>query len=142
MIAHSVSEAWEYADQIFPSDYEYDPAASARAGYPVYASTADSGAWISDLGDRLEVNLADGQTVNIWVQTPEFLEGDIEDALHVINDAIYEIEDKIGGRLQSATGIDDALKLLYAAYGKIARILTKDYPESKLYRQFNLQYAE
>ena len=27
-------------------------------------------AWISDLGNRLEVNLPDGESVNIWIQAP------------------------------------------------------------------------
>ena len=27
-------------------------------------------AWISDLGNRLEVNLPDGKSVNIWIQAP------------------------------------------------------------------------
>ncbi len=46
-------------------------AASERAGYPIYYSTAsDVNAWISDLGNRLEVNLPDGKSVNIWIQAP------------------------------------------------------------------------
>jgi hypothetical protein len=61
--------AWAEADKIFPTDYEKDAAASERAGYPVYYSTAAGvNAWISDLGDRLEVNLPDGKSVNIWVE--------------------------------------------------------------------------
>ncbi len=27
-------------------------------------------AWISDLGNRLEVNLPDGESANIWIQAP------------------------------------------------------------------------
>ena len=58
--------------QDFPTDYEKNGGASNRAGYPVYRSTAgDINAWISDMGDRLEVNLPDGGSVNIWIEESE-----------------------------------------------------------------------
>lgn len=57
--------------KIFPTRYEHDASRSERAGYPIYYSTAsDVNAWISDLGNRLEVNLPDGKSVNIWIQAP------------------------------------------------------------------------
>lgn len=68
MKVSSRQEAWREADRIFNTDYMKDDAASANAGYPVYWSTADGvNAWISDLGDRLEVN-QDGRSVNIWIE--------------------------------------------------------------------------
>lgn len=68
----SREEAWIEADSVFPCDYMHDSARSARAGYDTYFSTSpDVYAWISDLGDRLEVNLPDGSTVNIWIDEPE-----------------------------------------------------------------------
>jgi len=69
----SISEAWNKANEIFPTDYERDGDRSSRAGYPVYSSTAD-GHWydyICDLGDRLELNLSNGDTVNIWIKADE-----------------------------------------------------------------------
>ena len=57
--------------KIFPTRYEHDASRSERAGYPIYYSTAaDVNAWISDLGNRLEVNLPDGKSVDIWIQAP------------------------------------------------------------------------
>lgn len=65
----SIKDAWTAAQKIFHTDYEYDTIRSARAGYPIYHSTADGvNAWISDLGNRMEVNLPDGKTVNIWIE--------------------------------------------------------------------------
>ena len=40
-------------------------------GYPIYHSKASGvNAWISDLGNRLEINLPDGESANIWIQAP------------------------------------------------------------------------
>lgn len=67
----SIKDAWAEANKIFPTDYEHDTSRSERAGYPIYYSTAAGvNAWISDLGNRLEVNLPDGKSVNIWIQAP------------------------------------------------------------------------
>ncbi len=66
----TTAQAWNKANEIFPTDYERDNSRSERAGYPVYSSTAD-GHWydyICDLGDRLEINLSNGDTVNVWVK--------------------------------------------------------------------------
>ena len=69
MTAKNFQEAWEAAAAIMPTDFEHDSARSAAAGYPVYYSTAFAvEAWISDLGDRLEVNLPNGKSINIWIE--------------------------------------------------------------------------
>ena len=67
--AYSEEEAWNIANQIFPTDYEYDAALSARAGYPVYPSTCSDYrfAKINDLNARLEVVFEDYTCVNIWI---------------------------------------------------------------------------
>ena len=69
MTVNSIEKAWIAANEIFPTDYLKDEKASANAGYPVYRSTADGvNAWISDLGNRLEVNMEDGRSINIWIE--------------------------------------------------------------------------
>jgi hypothetical protein len=68
MKAASVKEAWNIADGIISGDYIHDGYRSQRAGYDVYVSTNGSGEYISDLGNRLEVNKADGTSVNIWIE--------------------------------------------------------------------------
>ncbi len=71
MTVTSIRDAWAEVQKIFPTRYEHDASRSERAGYPIYYSTsADVNAWISDLGNRLEVNLPDGKNVDIWIQAP------------------------------------------------------------------------
>lgn len=72
MKAHSTQEAWNIANEIFPTDYEKDEESSQRAGYPIYRSTAEGRYYdyICDLNNRLEVNLADGnRSINIWIES-------------------------------------------------------------------------
>ncbi len=64
--------AWQEADRLFPTDYEYDEGSKQRAGYPIYRSTVkDVNAWISDLNCRLEVNVEQKDhsisSTNVWV---------------------------------------------------------------------------
>lgn len=143
MKVRSKNEAWNKADAIFPTDYIKDEVRSKKAGYDIYYSTAQSvHAWISDLGDRLEVNLETGETINIWIEEePRFKEYQIADALSVINDAIYDIDDKVDSKLANATGIKEARDKLYEAYKVIAKILKEQHPDSTLYKEYNLQDA-
>ena len=72
MIVSSVQEAWKLANKLFPTDYKKDEERSSRAGYPIYHSTADGvNAWISDLGNRLELNYSNGESENIWIEEDE-----------------------------------------------------------------------
>ena len=137
---NSNAAAWRKADEIFPTDYEYDSGGSHRAGYNVFWSTRPGyNGWISDLGDRLEVNFPNGDSVNIWIEEkPEFPEYAIEDALKVIDEAIYQIDDMILPGLQKRIGMDKAREQLYAGYKALADLLKKDYPGSKLYDRYNL----
>lgn len=143
MKVNSKEQAWVEADKLFPTDYIKDEKKSDTAGYDIYYSTCDGvNAWISDLEDRLEVNLATGETVNIWIEEePQFKEYQIAEALRVINDAIYEIDDNVNSKLAEVTGIREARDKLYDAYGAIAKILKSQHPDSELYAEYNLQYA-
>ena len=138
MTVNSRAKAWDEADKLFPSDYIKDEAKSERAGYDIYTSTAEGvNAWICDLGDRLELNTAAG-TINIWIETTDISEYQIADALAVIDDAIYEIDDKIGDSVAKATSIGEARRKLYSAFGELAAILLERYPESALFEKYNL----
>lgn len=74
MQVRTVKDAWELANKLFPTDYIQDTESSQRAGYPIYRSTAEGNdSWISDLGNRLEVNIwiedDDGvESTNIWIE--------------------------------------------------------------------------
>ena len=63
------ADAFNVAARFMPGDWEDDRQASARAGYPVYRCYGDGlyYNYICDLGNRLEVNLGDGSTVNVWI---------------------------------------------------------------------------
>ena len=143
MKVKSKQEAWREADIIFPTDYMKDNIRSNRAGYDIYYSTAAGvDAWISDLGDRLEVNMENGEAVNIWIDDePQFAEYQLADALSVISDAIYAIDDNILPNLQKATGLDEARAKIYGAYAEIAKILKAQNPDSRLYDMYNLKDA-
>lgn len=67
MKAKNLCEAWTMAAEIFPTDYNKDDESSSRAGYPIYRSTTRNYCYICELGDRLEINLDDGRTINIWI---------------------------------------------------------------------------
>lgn len=72
MTVISIQTAWERAKALFPGDFAKDEARSANVGYPIYHSTMDGvNAWISDLGNRLEVNLPNGSSFNIWIEKPK-----------------------------------------------------------------------
>lgn len=68
-------QAWAEANRLFPTDYEQDEASTKRAGYPIYESTSSlNRSWISDLGNRLELNIwGDNgvETTNIWIEEDE-----------------------------------------------------------------------
>jgi hypothetical protein len=143
MKVNSKQEAWGHADEIFPTDYIKDDVASTAAGYDIYTSTAEGvNAWISDLGDRLEVNLETGKTINIWIEEePKFPEYQFADALREISTAIYKLDDNVTLKFQKATGIDKTIDKLYGAYAEIAKLLRSQHPDSKLYAQYNLSEA-
>ena len=143
MTAKNPKEAWSKADELMPCDYMYSVERSARAGYDIYYSTAEGvAAYVCDLGDRLEVNLPNGDSVNIWIERrQEFAEGEIAEALEIIDDAIYQLDDKISAKLSERVGIAEARNKLYNAYAVIAEILKEQYPESKLIKKYNLQDA-
>lgn len=143
MKVKSIGAAWRAAVEIFPTDYERSSERSAAAGYDIYTSTVEGvAAWISDLGDRLEVNLSDGETVNIWIvadELPQVSECQIGDALRVIDACLYRIEDNITLELQAALGLDEARKTIYAGFGRAAELLQRYYPTSALFDMYNLR---
>lgn len=65
LIANSRSSAFEITGQLLDEVFNYDNFKSDRAGYPIY--TCESGAYVCDLEDRLEINFANGLTKNIWI---------------------------------------------------------------------------
>ena len=91
MKAQNIKEAWQAAGAILGTDYIIDDTSSNRAGYSIYRSTQeDNNGYICDLGDRLEVNLQNGKSYNIWIQTTEEpkKENDIKNITNIINSMV------------------------------------------------------
>lgn len=60
-------EAWKLVTLLTQDEFVYDYLRSDRAGYPIFYDTdLDSKVYLCDLGDRLELNYADGTSQNIW----------------------------------------------------------------------------
>lgn len=70
ILVNSSLEAWECFHDLFKWDIVCDESDSERAGYKVYRDPTEANNWVSDLGDRLEVNTKDGKTINIWIACP------------------------------------------------------------------------
>ena len=61
-------QALRQAETILGTGFTYDSKKSENAGYPIYVSTMEgNNGWISDLGTRLEVNLHNGTSINVWI---------------------------------------------------------------------------
>lgn len=87
MKAADVSSAWEMATLLMPVDFREDLDRSKRAGYPVYYSTdPDVPAWISDLGCRLEVNLSEGKSINILIESNDPVTAEVAAAVDSFNE--------------------------------------------------------
>lgn len=67
----SLKEAWECFHSLFGWNVFYDESSSEHAGYKIYRDCADFNKWVSDLGNRLEVNTKDGKSINIWIDNIE-----------------------------------------------------------------------
>lgn len=79
----STEEAWSKANELFPTDYEYDTNRSAKAGYPIYWTTcSDAIAWISDICVALELNIQheNGEIETIKIDIEEEPKAEKEEA--------------------------------------------------------------
>lgn len=68
----TLQDAWDMVNKFFPDDYEPDSDSIERAGYEIYRSVKEYYNYICNLGDRLEINLKEGnRTINIWIVPEE-----------------------------------------------------------------------
>lgn len=83
MTATTEYKAWEKAKEIANTGFTLNKWKTERAGYKVYDAADESGTTVSDLNTRLELNLADGRTFNIWIveDNKELLEREITEAI-------------------------------------------------------------
>jgi len=66
MKVKSMTEAWEIAHTMI-DDLQFDNIRTERGSGKTW-SKPDTNETVIDLGDRLEVNTADGKTTNIWIE--------------------------------------------------------------------------
>lgn len=92
MKAQNINEAWTMAAEIFPTDYTKDDESSSRAGYPIYRSTSRNYCYICELGDRLEINLDDGRTINIWINPEEDENGNPAEEIRAAVVSMHDME--------------------------------------------------
>lgn len=125
MVVRTMAEAWKIADEQTSADYEYDAGRSARAGYPVYYTTAEGATeYICDLGDRLEVNRADGQTVNIWIKS-DLTDDEKREIRAYIDDFLYRLEDNFSfNPALDRYGLRDVMKRLDAIWDELGGVRT------------------
>ena len=66
-------DAWKWVHEMFPNTQWYlDHESSDRAGYITYRDTEEFYNYVCELGDRVEVNLKEGnQTINLWIEKEE-----------------------------------------------------------------------
>lgn len=108
MKANSIQEAWGIVNQIFPTDYEKDEDSSQRAGYPIYRSTADGRYYdyICDLGNRLEINLEDGnKTINVWIEAKAEPDNNKESV-----EAMHSAKE-LGKTISTLFGLENCIKI-------------------------------
>ena len=62
-------DAWNWVHETYKGkQWYYDDIASEKCGYKIYRDTEEYYNYICCLGDRLEVNLKEGnQTINLWI---------------------------------------------------------------------------
>ncbi|MCI8365846.1 MAG: hypothetical protein HFG34_13005 [Eubacterium sp.] len=72
MKVKNIQQAWLEACKLVDEDSLIkDYEATERAGYDIYRDYNEYYNYICILGDRLEVNLANGKSINIWIEQPE-----------------------------------------------------------------------
>jgi len=89
MTVRTKEQAWTEVDKIFPTDYEKDQDASARAGYDIYKHSSNSDR-IADLGNRLEV-IVNNKATNIWIDE---LKLKLKDFLKMVKEPVQIIVKK------------------------------------------------
>ena len=72
MKVKNIQQAWIEVHKLIDEDnLMKDYEATERAGYDIYRDYKEHYNYVCCLGDRLEVNLANGKSINIWIEHPE-----------------------------------------------------------------------
>ena len=103
IVVKSNEDAWVQAAEILGCSFYYDKEASTKAGYAIHKGISEVNCWISDMGNRLEVNMSNGDTVNIWIEEDErFTAAEVK---LIVNNARREL-DAIANIVDFVKGMD------------------------------------
>ena len=88
-------DAWKWVHEMFPNKQWYlDHESSERAGYKTYRDTEEFYNYVCELGDRLEVNLKEGNhTINLWIESdsPEAVDEDANANERAGSEKVYNL---------------------------------------------------
>lgn len=75
--------------------FELDEEASSKAGYNIWRSVARYNDYICELGDRLEINYANGKSENIWIDDGSAEIAKLKDTIAEKNLEIIKLKAKL-----------------------------------------------
>jgi hypothetical protein len=136
-------QAMDLAKQLLEAHELYEnEEKSSDAGHPVFLYGGESRR-ADDFGDRIVVS-RDGESLTIVIDPLRDLRYDqVTDALDLLNDILYDIDDKMPSVIEDNTHIGEARRLLYGAWAEIREILIKRFPDraDALIKKFHLDEA-
>jgi hypothetical protein len=127
-------DAWKWVHEMFPGTQWYlDHESSERAGYKTYRDTEEFYNYVCELGDRVEVNLKEGnQTINLWIEKeepeikPETYKIEFNDVeLIIVKGALYRLStsfnelDTVSGNSNNLNASITCLELIKRINGAI-----------------------
>lgn len=129
-IFKSEFDAWKWIHEMFPDTQWYlDHESSERAGYKIYRDMEEFYNYVCELGDRIEVNLKEGNVItNLWIEKeepeikPETYKVEFNDVeLILVKGALYRFS-TILNELDSVSGKSKNLNASIACLELIKRI--------------------
>lgn len=96
------AEAWDIAMALLggKTSYSLDQKSSERAGYNIFRNDESYYSYICDLGDRLEVNMENGATKNVWIgKQEEPIKEIIRECNYSSNSFLDKVADKVAEKL-------------------------------------------
>ena len=127
-------DAWKWIHEMFPNKQWYlDHESSERAGYKTYRDIEEFYNYVCELGDRVEVNLKEGNhTINLWLEKeepeikPETYKIEFNDVeLILVKGALYRLStsfnelDTVGGNSNNLNASITCLELIKRINGVI-----------------------
>lgn len=140
MKVRSINEAWKMiSERTKNAEFVKDEESSNRAGYPVYRARGNYYLYVCDLNARLELNQPDGSAENFYIEDP-IPEYDLQEVADIIGEFIYQVDDKIGSKLQKATQLDMIRDLTYKVWETLGKLADENLDEEKA-KKFKSRYC-